>query len=444
MSASAAARGLTGITFAEAGFRRSGTGENTAQRYGPRFLVKSVANILRHSGQTVTQLSIVTGQRYGSGSPYFVPPTFLYKLRSGVTPHICQIAALSQCTGYRFLDWMRLLGFDLHQIPRLQVQLHSERTVLITPIGFEISSSLPRFLPSGCRTVRESASGFSLSARLENGALSKTADCCFVKIGRPDAMVFPKLFPGMIVSVDLSCQYPKPNGRTLFTEDLWLLEQSEGLMCTHLRWIDDRQVVVLPSRPPWGSLPLRLSREARVLGRVKLESASMRPQTHQFKTTPVAFDSQSSAFSDESKGSFSGLLRKARSRTGLTFRAAHQLTRVIARILGSPEYAIGLGLLSDYEAMNRLPRHIAKIISLCIVYCLDIRQLLEAAGVYIDDSSKMPLPHVAVLDSIAPFGLPNSMDGAEQYKTVGLGGGRLRSIEEFRLPDAEARARIVS
>ena len=141
MSASAAARGLTGITFAEAGFRRSGTGENTAQRYGPRFLVKSVANILRHSGQTVTQLSIVTGQRYGSGSPYFIPPTFLYKLRSGVTPHICQIAALSQCTGYRFLDWMRLLGFDLHQIPRLQVQLHPERTVLITPIGFEISSS---------------------------------------------------------------------------------------------------------------------------------------------------------------------------------------------------------------------------------------------------------------------------------------------------------------
>jgi hypothetical protein len=54
--------------------------------------------------------------------------------------------------------------------------------------------------------------------------------------------------------------------------------------------------------------------------------------------------------------------------------------------------------------MNRLPRHIAKLISLCIVYCLDIRELLEAAGVYIDDSSKMPLPHVAVLDSIAPFG----------------------------------------
>jgi hypothetical protein len=108
--------------------------------------------------------------------------------------------------------------------------------------------------------------------------------------------------------------------------------------------------------------------------------------------------------------------------------------------MGNPEYSIGLGLLSDYEAMNRLPRHIAKIISLCIVYCLDIRELLEAAGVYIDDSSKMPLPHAAVLDSIAPFGVPSSMDSAEQYRTVGLGGGRLRSFEEFRRPNTEAHA----
>ena len=63
---------------------------------------------------------------------------------------------------------------------------------------------------------------------------------------------------------------------------------------------------------------------------------------------------------------FSDLLRISRGRTGLTFRAAHHLTRAIARILGNPEYGIALGMLSDYEAMGRLPRHIAKILSLCI------------------------------------------------------------------------------
>ena len=63
----------------------------------------------------------------------------------------------------------------------------------------------------------------------------------------------------------------------------------------------------------------------------------------------------------EEKMRFSELLRISRARTGLTFRVAHGLTRAIAQILGDPEYAIALGLLSDYEAMSKLPRHIAKI-----------------------------------------------------------------------------------
>jgi hypothetical protein len=64
----------------------------------------------------------------------------------------------------------------------------------------------------------------------------------------------------------------------------------------------------------------------------------------------------------------------------------------MAQILGNREYAIALGMLSDYEAMGKLPRHIAKIMSLCAVYCMDVRELMESAGVYIDDSAKLPLP----------------------------------------------------
>ena len=48
-------------------------------------------------------------------------------------------------------------------------------------------------------------------------------------------------------------------------------------------------------------------------------------------------------------------------------------------------------MLSDYEAMGRLPRHIAKILSLCVVYCMDVWELMEAAGVHVDDSAKLPL-----------------------------------------------------
>jgi hypothetical protein len=94
----------------------------------------------------------------------------------------------------------------------------------------------------------------------------------------------------------------------------------------------------------------------------------------------------------EERMKFSELLRVSRGRAGVTFRAAHQLTRAIAQILGNRDYGIALGMLSDYEAMGRLPRHIAKILSLCVVYCMDVRELMEAAGVRIDDSAKLPLP----------------------------------------------------
>jgi hypothetical protein len=101
----------------------------------------------------------------------------------------------------------------------------------------------------------------------------------------------------------------------------------------------------------------------------------------------------------------------------LTFREAHRLTRVVATIQGNPDYSVALGLLSDYEAMGRLPRHIAKIVSLCIAFCMDIRELLEVAGVKVDDSTKMPLmTHEAWLQTRGEL-----IDEAPYYRTIGIG-----------------------
>ena len=91
----------------------------------------------------------------------------------------------------------------------------------------------------------------------------------------------------------------------------------------------------------------------------------------------------------------------------------------MAQILGNREYAIALGMLSDYEAMGKLPRHIAKIMSLCAVYCMDVRELMESAGVYIDDSAKLPLPtpdgrlqiHPEFLDNASHPGTSGSVTG---------------------------------
>ena len=107
----------------------------------------NVRNILYQSGHTIARLSAATRDRFGIGSSYFIPPTFLYKLRIGITPHVCQIAALSESTGYRFVDWLRLFGFDPHQIPRLQMRLHTEHTVLVTPVESGRDFFLPQVYP---------------------------------------------------------------------------------------------------------------------------------------------------------------------------------------------------------------------------------------------------------------------------------------------------------
>jgi hypothetical protein len=386
MNATAAVRGLFRMPRAAPAFRRIQAGEDAERQSGWETRAESVRNILCRDGHTITQLSAGTRRCYGSGSPYFIPATFLYQLKSGVTPHVCQIAAMSESTGYRFVDWLRMFGFDLQQIPRLQIRLHSQRTVLITPMAECFEPFLPRPLPG----YDEGGNSSSWPQPEEWSARHRYL---FAKIGSGDALVCPRLVAGSVVRVD---RYYAHRVRGLdpvsMSHLLWLVEQPGGLACTQVKWIDDRQIVLLPSRPPWGRWPLRLPTEARILG---LVNTDIRPLQHvklQSRAGPMDLEQFFPPHPREGGMKFSDLLRISRGRVGLTFRAAHGLTRLIAQILGNREYGIALGMLSDYEAMGKLPRQIAKILSLCVVYCMDVRELMAAGGVDIDDSAKLPLP----------------------------------------------------
>lgn len=411
MGAPAAVRGLYRFAVSNA-FRQSKAGEDAAPQYGWSAPADKVKSILSHAGYTVTQLSASTGRLYGTQSPYFIPPTFLYKLRSGITPHICQVVALSETTGYRFVDWMHICGFDLRQIPRLQTRLHSERTVLITPVEFDHAGvwQPPAFRQAAHLPWDESwqnaGGGFDQGRYL------------LAKIGRRDALLHHQLMPGAIVRVDRRYRQ-RIGGPPLAAVQnlLWLVEVPGGLTCCHIQWIDDRQIILLPSRQPWGSLPLRLPTEARILGVVDTESGSPRQESVGPRAGPPNFRSAQSCGREKIK--LPDLLRISRRRTGLTFRAARQLTVNIAQVLERRDYALGLGLLSDYEVSTKLPRHIAKIISLCITYCIDVRDLLHAADVSIDDAAKLPLP---VLEQPVA-NAPDFLDSTEDYQTIGIGAG---------------------
>jgi hypothetical protein len=345
-------------TFADGG--RAFCLENRAEQ---------IRNIVKQTGLTMTQISAATIACYGKKTPFFVPPTFLYKQKEGVTPHACQILALSQVTGYRFADWLRICGFDLGLILAIQLQIHVERTVLVTP---DHAATAFRTPPAPWNATSRNSSNRYL----------------FAKIGSSDAVVYPEIFPGSVVRADVC--YSQEALCNSAKDALWLVEHPGGLTCCHVERLDDKHILLHPNRPPSPAWPLHLNVEAQVLGLVDLE---LRPReaSEQSVFLPTKFDHRPIPPHSDRAMSFSRLIRVSRSRAGLTLRAAHNLTRAVARLLGNRDFGIALGQLSDYEATDRLPRHVSKVMSLCIVYGIDPFDLMATVGIRVDDCDKMPL-----------------------------------------------------
>jgi hypothetical protein len=370
MSACGAASDLAGMSVERSAFCLADYSSNATPIRETDEPAGQVKQVLRQAGLTMSRVSALTCMRYGKKTPYFIPPTFLYKQKNGVTPHICQIVALSEVTGYRFADWMSVCGFDLKLILALQLKVHSERTAIVTP----------------AHAATRDASFIPASSRLQKS----NRRYLFAKIGSGDAVVYPILLPGSVVRAD-RCYSPHVLDNKFADNLLWLVEHPGGLTCCHVKRVDNEHIVLLPNRPPLSAWPLRLSVEARILGLVDLELRPREAKPFEPTYRPIKSDLQATVPHGGSGMNFSKLLRISRSRTGLTLRAAHQMTLRIARLLRNRDYSIPLGLLSDYEAMNKLPRHIAKIMSLCIIYGIDFWELMEAGGSRLDDSDKTPL-----------------------------------------------------
>ncbi|MGB8062479.1 MAG: hypothetical protein WCF26_11330 [Candidatus Sulfotelmatobacter sp.] len=357
---------------------------------------RRIKQILRRVGLTMNDVSVLTSVRFGKKTPYFIPPTFLFRHSRGTTPHICQIVALSQITGFRFADWMNLFGFDLKLIFALQLKLHTERTAMVTPSPF---------VPAPDAFVAHCSSGYPI----ENDERY-----LFAKIGSQDAVIYPRILPGSIVRAD------RHYSRRVIDEidgevPVWLVEHPSGLTCCYVKHVDNRHVILLPNRPPLSAWPLCLSSEVRILGLVDLEfrprtSAPVRPMCRARKSEfPPGL-----AYSLGTGVNLSALLRRSRARSGLTLRAVHEMTVQIARLLGNQEYGVALGLLSDYEAINKVPRHVAKIMTLCIIYGLHLCELLKAGGIHIDDSDKVPLdPYDGKRD--LPLAFDVGVNGRESF-----------------------------
>ena len=356
-----------------------------------------IKRVLKRAGFTLTQLSAITAHQYGRTSPYFIPPTFLYKLTTAVTPSVCQIAALSLITCHRLTDWMTAFGFDLAQIPRLQVRLHRERTVLVTPVETHTNGMVSRTTATcsvaGTRPPLRSAA--TPPNRLDEPYL-------YAQIGAADSPTFPELLPGSIVRVDT-----RNKGFASFSADansgpIYLVERVGGLTCCRVKRLDDRHILLLSRQPAQFSFPLRLDQEARILGRVDNE---LRPNQVTHVSNSGADSGMTTSLlrrNSQSASRLCALLQSSRERSGLTFRSAHDISISVAQALQDKQYAISIGLLSDYDTIDTAPRHTAKIMTLCILYGIDFFQYLNCADIQYDDSRKSPLPMTTCFQKVNP------------------------------------------
>jgi hypothetical protein len=332
---------------------------------------EQIKRVVKKMGLTMAQISSASSLCHGKKTPFFVPPTFLYKQKKQIAPHVCQIVALSEITGYRFTDWMRMCGFDLRLIFSLQLELRTERTMLITPDDAMVTSWLSP--PNWNREWRGSRKRY-----------------LFARIGTSD-VVHPNILRGSIVRVDRTyCLESLPSR---WRKDvLWLVEYQGGLTCCRVQRVDQTHIILFPNRSPLPSWPVVLEKEARVLGLVDLQFCP-RQEPEPTKYRVPRFDHHPFLPCFGSPTTLSTLLRGSRSLAGLTLREARKLTVTVGELLGNKAYRISLGQLSDYEAGLKLPRNSAKVMSLCIVYGIHPWDLMASAGIQVDDSGKASLDH---------------------------------------------------
>jgi hypothetical protein len=140
-----------------------------------------------------------------------LPHNLYYELmRGSFSPSLFQLFAFSRISGYRLSGWLRVFGFDLEAIPRLQVQLPTQRTMILdssvadpsAPVAWFRSLRSPH--PIGSVAPLSQVLGWAKPRPL--GSLTKPTDNRFsyLKIGELDAIAFPDLLAGSVVRVNLA------------------------------------------------------------------------------------------------------------------------------------------------------------------------------------------------------------------------------------------------
>lgn len=374
-----------------------------------------VRSILASKGLTLSKVSQRSRLLYGHSSPYFLPHNLYYDLRlQTFSPSIYQILALSHISGYRLDDWLRVFGFEIGNIPILQVQLPCKRTVLLDS-SLDDPNSWILWLRN--RTASRATPPiaplaqlveFTNPRRLHSLSHISNQGFLYAKIGEQDALALPDLLPGSIVRVNPRlAENLTPLKPGSASDQIFLLEHSNGFCCCRLRVLEHNRIVPVSTQLPYPRLELQRSREVRIRGVVDLEIRSLaadalpvvpREMVKAWRPEPIAMATN-----------LGHLVRGGRRRAALSFREASALSRQIADLLGNGQYFISPSSLSDCETNDVSPRHFHKVITLCALYALDLPAFLKTAGIVLEDAGNESIP-----DQLLPRPLPTAVHTGEQ------------------------------
>ncbi len=375
-------------------------------------LIERVRSILASKGLTLHQASRKSEILYGRSSPHFLPHNLYFDLRLGTSsPSIYQLVSLSRISGYCLADWLRIFGFHLEDLSRLQILLPSNRTVLLNSSLDDPNSWIPWVdnRPSTTPTppVAPLAHLLQFTHRRRLRSLSELGgrDFLYAKIGIDDALPFPDLVPGSVVRINPGLNHGLISGKNATTSNkIFLIQHSKGYFCCRLRVIEDGLIVPVSTQLPYAQIELRFPNEVTLLGAVDLE---IRPT--QNIEQPEVPEELSKHWKPEAltlQPKLGHLVRSSRIRMNLSLREASAMTRRIADLLGDDRYVISQSSLSDYEVLDTPPRHFHKAVSLCVLCGLQFHRFLKAIGVNPDDSGTESMPDYFASRAF-PQGIPN-------------------------------------
>lgn len=362
---------------------------------------EQIREILSARGLTLYRVSQQSAQMFGRSSRFHVPHNLYYDLADpSLAPTIHQVLALSHITNYRLSDWLAVFGFDLDLIFRLRLLISRRQTTLLDSTIYDTQAWIPWFAArelDGPVPPIAPLGHFLASTEPRRAArllaLNKKR-FHYGKVGEEDAHALPHFAPGSIVRVDAQrADELLSDAKTREEKPFFLVEHEFGSNCAQLVRLGKDRVLLHSPQRPCEQRELRLGREARIVGVI---DAEIRPVgnhgKHGWISLPVARQRPQLLPASNQQTHLKVILRNSRIKLGLSFREASSASRWMANLLSDELYFAAASTLSDYETLAAPPRHIQKILTLCVLYSIEFRQFLRASGLPLDREGQDPMP----------------------------------------------------